>query len=441
MTKAGLRRWLTQLSNMPMVMLEADRSDNSRAGGAAKSFDWDEFKPLFNGRALGVTGQKTAGNETYEPPFRGTLVMSQNATVQASEAIMTRIVKLHFIRPEITRESQAAADNLNHLGVLEVSHFLLMAIRAEARVLECFRERLKVHSATLRGLKQIRIERLILNHAQMMALVDALRLVVPLSEHQLACAQQTPDDDGPGAPGRRQRRRTRGGRVLGGLRLPRKPQRRAGAQPQQEPRNHRHQPQRVREARRRPPPEGGRRGNPARPAERIPQAQIHRIQGRRQRSAHGTRPPEPFHQPTQHRQVLDFPSLTGAATPEPQSDRRDTMQPLPHDYLQLIHDFQTRQQENEVAGLTALKRLLPIAQRDSGQSGVIGRFLLGLYNGQAHRFDLTELRSLDPALFDACLSVLRMDYAPKQEVHEYFENGDAIWQDLSKRWAAAKLAA
>ncbi|MFG9976370.1 bifunctional DNA primase/helicase, partial [Pseudomonas aeruginosa] len=115
MTKAGLRRWLTQLSNMPMVMLEADRSDNSRAGGAAKSFDWDEFKPLFNGRALGVTGQKTAGNETYEPPFRGTLVMSQNATVQASEAIMTRIVKLHFIRPEITRESQAAADNLNHL--------------------------------------------------------------------------------------------------------------------------------------------------------------------------------------------------------------------------------------------------------------------------------------------------------------------------------------
>ena len=41
------------------------------------------------------------------------------------------------------------------------------------------------------------------------------------------------------------------------------------------------------------------------------------------------------------------------------------MQPLPHDYLQLIHDFQTRQQENEVAGLTALKRLLPIAQRCS----------------------------------------------------------------------------
>ncbi|KAF1072673.1 MAG: hypothetical protein GAK45_00108 [Pseudomonas citronellolis] len=190
MTKAGLRRWLTQLSGMPMVLLEADRSDNSRAGGAAKAFDWDEFKPLFNGRSLGVTGQKTAGNETYEPPFRGTLVISQNATVQASEAIMTRIVKLHFVRPEITRESQAAADNLNHLSVTDVSLFLLKAIRAEGQVMECFRERLKVHTATLRKLKQVRIERLILNHAMLMALVDALRLVVPLSEQQHGAAQQ-----------------------------------------------------------------------------------------------------------------------------------------------------------------------------------------------------------------------------------------------------------
>lgn len=190
MTKAGLRRWLTQLSNMPMVLLEADRSDNSRSGAATKAFDWDEFKPLFNGRSLGVTGQKTAGNETYEPPFRGSLVMSQNATVVASEAIMTRIVKLHFTRPDITRESQAAADNLNHLGVMDVSHFLLKAIRAEGKVMECFRERIKVHMATLRSLKQIRIERLILNHAMLMALVDALRLVVPLTDHQHTSAQQ-----------------------------------------------------------------------------------------------------------------------------------------------------------------------------------------------------------------------------------------------------------
>ncbi|KHL68899.1 hypothetical protein SF06_22350 [Pseudomonas flexibilis] len=190
MSKAGLRRWLAQVSGMPLVMLEADRSDVA-GSGHGKAFDWDEFKPMFNGGSLGVTGVKTAGNETHEPPFRGTLVMSQNAAVQASEAIMTRIVKLHFVRPEVTSTSRAAADNLNHLSAREVSHFLLMAVKKEGAVLELFRERVKVHETTLRGLQQIRVERIIKNHAQMMALVDALRLIVPLTDHQLASVQQT----------------------------------------------------------------------------------------------------------------------------------------------------------------------------------------------------------------------------------------------------------
>ncbi len=188
MSKAGLRRWMGQVSGMPLVLLEADRSDNDR--GTVKSYDWDELKPLYNGGTLGVTGVKTAGNETYEPPFRGAIVISQNATVVAHEAILTRIVKLHFVRPQVTSQSRAAADNLNHLGAMDVSHFLLMATRAEAKVLETFRAQVKVHEQALRELKDIRIERIIKCHSQLQALVDALRLVVPLTDHQHAAAQR-----------------------------------------------------------------------------------------------------------------------------------------------------------------------------------------------------------------------------------------------------------
>ncbi|NNT92972.1 toprim domain-containing protein [Stutzerimonas nitrititolerans] len=188
MSKAGLRRWMGQVSGMPLVLLEADRSDNDR--GAAKAYDWDELKPLFNGGTLGVTGVKTAGNETYEPPFRGAIVISQNATVAASEAILTRIVKLHFVRPQVTTASRAAADNLNHLSAMNVSHFLLMATRAEAKVLETFRAQVKVHEQALRELKEIRIERIIKNHAQLLALLDALRLVVPLTDRQHQATQR-----------------------------------------------------------------------------------------------------------------------------------------------------------------------------------------------------------------------------------------------------------
>ena len=83
-------------------------------------------------------------------------------------------------------------------------------------------------------------------------------------------------------------------------------------------------------------------------------------------------------------------------------------------------------------GETALRRLLPIAQKDTGQSGVIAKFLLNLYNGRRFPFDLTDLRRLDYQLHDDCIAVLKMDFEPEMEVHMYFENGSAIWEALAQ---------
>lgn len=188
MTKAGLRRWLSQTSGMPVVVLEADRSGEE--GGLVKAFDFDQFKPLYNGRGLGLTGVKNASTDTNAPPFRAALVFSQNATVAASEAILTRIIKLHFVRPNVTSASRAAADNLNHLQATDVSHFLLLATKAEQQVLEVFRKQVKEHEITLRAIREIRIERIIKNHAQLLALLDALRLILPITDEQHRATQQ-----------------------------------------------------------------------------------------------------------------------------------------------------------------------------------------------------------------------------------------------------------
>jgi len=188
MTKAGLRRWQSQTSGMPLVVLEADRSGEE--GGLVKAFDFDQFKPLYNGRGLGLTGVKNASTDTNAPPFRAALVFSQNATVAASEAILTRIIKLHFVRPNVTSASRAAADNLNHLQAMDVSHFLLLATKAEQQVLEVFRKQVKEHEITLRAIRDIRIERIIKNHAQLLALLDALRLILPITDEQHRATQQ-----------------------------------------------------------------------------------------------------------------------------------------------------------------------------------------------------------------------------------------------------------
>ncbi len=88
------------------------------------------------------------------------------------------------------------------------------------------------------------------------------------------------------------------------------------------------------------------------------------------------------------------------------------------------------------AGIAALSRLLPVAQRGTGQSRIVGGFLLSLYNGNAFPFPLTDLRALDTALYNDCIALLNMDRRPEKEVHEYVENGDAIWSQLKKEWAA-----
>ncbi len=177
---AGRSRAMGQISGMPVVMLEADRNTPDKAH--AKAFDWDELKDFYGGGTLRTRGVKNGGNDTYEPPFRGTIVISQNAAVDASEAILTRIVKLHFKRPVVTTDSRQAADNLNALPVEAVSHYIVKACKAEPTFMETFGARVAVYETALRERRELRLERVIKNHAQMMALVDCLKLVLPIPD-------------------------------------------------------------------------------------------------------------------------------------------------------------------------------------------------------------------------------------------------------------------
>ena len=86
-------------------------------------------------------------------------------------------------------------------------------------------------------------------------------------------------------------------------------------------------------------------------------------------------------------------------------------------------------------GKAALFRLYEVAQGDTGQCRVIVRFLVGLYNGTAYPFDLTDLRAIDDALFVDCMAVLCMDARHcVHEVHNYFDNGDQRWQKMISDW-------
>lgn len=98
-------------------------------------------------------------------------------------------------------------------------------------------------------------------------------------------------------------------------------------------------------------------------------------------------------------------------------------------FRQLHHKEMFEQAE----ALNALRRLYDAAANDTGQSVVIGNFLLGLYNGKAYPFNLTKLRRLDTSLHNDCLAALQLDHQPLLDVHEYFENGTQLINQLCKQ--------
>lgn len=189
-TAAARARNFARVAGLPVVLIESDRE---QAGGNPKvrSFDWDELKTAFNGRGLRSRGVRNSGNETYEPPFRGAIVISQNNPVDASEAVMTRIMHLTFSRDTQTPESRRAAKALEQTPLATVSAFILAAARKQQAIMDIVRERTGRYQDELLQQPGIITVRIAKCHGQLMALADALRLVVGLSDQQaLALRQQ-----------------------------------------------------------------------------------------------------------------------------------------------------------------------------------------------------------------------------------------------------------
>jgi hypothetical protein len=178
-TAAARARNFAQVSNLPVVLIESDRDDDAK-----KRFDWDELKTAYNGRSVRATGVKNSGNETREPPFRASVVISQNAKVEASEAIMQRICHITVDRSAHTAQSRAAALKLEQMSVDAVSHFLLLATRAESKVMETIQAHAPMHEQALLERPDIKTTRIAKNHGQLLAVFDALSHVVTLTDEQ-----------------------------------------------------------------------------------------------------------------------------------------------------------------------------------------------------------------------------------------------------------------
>lgn len=171
-TLAGRGRYFSQVSNLPVVLIESDRewSDNKQ-----KKFSWDELKTSYNGGNVVFRGVRTNDNETYEPPFRGSFVISQNLEILASDAILQRLVSASFSIKENSLAGAEASEYLANLSTDNVSYFLSLVLKKEQSFLNNFIEAKKNGEVFLKSSGEIKIARIIKNYAQVYACLEFLK--------------------------------------------------------------------------------------------------------------------------------------------------------------------------------------------------------------------------------------------------------------------------
>lgn len=172
-TKVGVYRNFAQVANLPVALIEGDRNDED-GKKSYSAFEWDQLKDAFNGRSIRSMGVKNAGNDTYSPPFRASIMISQNEPIQASEAMLTRLMHIRLTREGQTLQTKELVDKLDRLPISLTSRFMVHAIKNEQTILNSYTQKVREYEKAYhaRGITHTRIA---LNHAQVEALIDCLQ--------------------------------------------------------------------------------------------------------------------------------------------------------------------------------------------------------------------------------------------------------------------------
>lgn len=173
-TSVAVYRSFAQVANLPICLIEGDRNDEDGKAKSFKTFEWDSLKDAFNGRSIRSKGVKNNGNDTYSPPFRAAIMISQNEEIQASEAMLTRIVHVRLTREGQSLETKRLVDELDRLPISLTSRFIAHAIRHEEAILATYAQKVREYEEAYhkQGITHTRIA---LNHAQIEALIDCLQ--------------------------------------------------------------------------------------------------------------------------------------------------------------------------------------------------------------------------------------------------------------------------
>ena len=177
----GLTRALSQVSNLPVVLIESDsQSVDAQGRTVVSQYNWEKWKALFDHNAtLRTVGVKSSSNDTDSLIFLAALCMAQNASVEGSEAILTRISHFHATRAHHTPTLKVLAIRLNGLPVEQLAGYLGHCIGQESAWLLRYFDAFPEYEQRLQANPVLQHQRIVLCHAQMMAAAKATQALFP----------------------------------------------------------------------------------------------------------------------------------------------------------------------------------------------------------------------------------------------------------------------
>jgi Toprim-like len=184
-TPAAVGRNFAAVGNFPVVLMEGDRSQDIPH---SKRFDFDELKPLWQGRGLRERGIRNSGNETYSPPFRAAVLIEQNDPVNGSPALLTRLMQIVFDNAHFSEATKTAVNTIENWPIEKASNFLPYVLRREKKLLDILVARFPVHLKAIGARGEVHSERILKNHAQLAASIDMLRTLIPISDAEADAA-------------------------------------------------------------------------------------------------------------------------------------------------------------------------------------------------------------------------------------------------------------
>lgn len=181
---AARGRSFVQVANMPVVLMEGDREDNGKPS-KYKAFDFNELKTLYNGRPPRALGVKASNNETYEPLFRGSVLIAQNDMLRVSEPVMSRMISMYTDKSGHSARGLEAGERLEKMPVRRVSGFMLMATLKEKEIMGKYDALFEQSRNAFAERGAITVQRIIKCHSQIMAFLSLLQEVIPVPDERI----------------------------------------------------------------------------------------------------------------------------------------------------------------------------------------------------------------------------------------------------------------